>query len=526
MSANKILSVTATDARTLLVLFGNGASPALTVDDTPVTSAAYTLAALGAPPFVVPSVIARVAYQETAGQMFGVTLTADIDLTPNLSYRLTETGITGIAVDAIHNVQTFLSRALNFPAGRSFELIEFIPRVDLDEDTSGQLRAFIACLQEPLNMLVNNVDQWLNILDARTAPENFVDLMLRDLGSPFVFVDTLTLTEKRRLVLSLVLLYQLKGTTLGCQTAIQFFMGMESEFIGLDSGLGNRLNARTAPTSLQFHYALSDAAADSLISPHVPLRIGSRRPWRFVLKIGTTVLSQTRAGSATPAAGGPLTAKQLDQAERILQIMKPCYEIQVTTGDNQKTGPRASIRAGIQDLGAGSVNLRLRVVPDVDSYIFWEGEQEGVNDFDASLQVPVLTTFGDSVATGGYTPSAGTHYWNGVAQNATYSTNGLLTNEVTNALTKPVLVATGALGKIHLSWGAITGATSYRIYRSTSAATISVLADNASTPIEISSDFTSYDDPQESGTTRFYIVTPVIHDSESFMSDEQNATAL
>ncbi len=49
--------------------------------------------------------------------------------------------------------------------------------------------------------------------------------MLADLGNPFEF--DLTLTDKRRLVQVLVEIYQLKGTALGVQNVVRFFLGLE-----------------------------------------------------------------------------------------------------------------------------------------------------------------------------------------------------------------------------------------------------------------------------------------------------------
>lgn len=519
MAANAILSVTALDFNTLSVLFGNGGLNQLTLDGSPLT-ASYRLVPTTAPA-VTPNVVAISAIGLSGSSMLGVTLKTDIELSPGVTYTLVTSGILGIATDNVHNVGAFVARNFGFPNDRKFNLIDWVPRLNKFEDTTGELQAFVSCLQEPLNLLVNDIDHWIDILDADVAPENFVDLMLADLANPFVFSKPLTLTQKRRLAVSLVAIYKLKGTVLGCQTAIQFFLGMQSEFVPL-SGLGNRLNMAGGP----YNAALS-STGHSLIAPHTTFKLGSHRPWRFLIKVGTTVRSQTDAGqvSPTPAAGGPLTDDQREQITRILAIMKPAYMIRTATGTSKETGPSPTVRAAILKSGSG-VSLRMKLIPGVASqYSFFEGETPGVNEYNAANVISSGTLSGDYFIASFIVPSSTPRYWNGVGRNDTYGTVGLLANELTNALAQPVVTATPGLRKISLTWPAVPGATAYRIYRSTHAALLPCDADNADSPIEISSDFTTYDDAQETGTKKYYIVTPVAGDSEGFYSAEVNATA-
>ncbi len=519
-TANAILSVTALDFRTLLVLFGNAGVPQLTVDLTP-TSATYVLTPVNLPA-VTPGIASITSHGETGGQMLGVTIVTDDDLSPDINYQIAATGITGIAVDSVHNVSIFLARGFDFPAERSFDLINYIPSDVRKDDTTEELADFVACLQEPLNFLINDIDRWINILDCDVAPENFVDLMLADLANPFIFANPLSLTQKRRLVGSLVAIYKLKGTVLGCQTAIQFFLGMPSEFVPMQ-GLGNKLNMAGGP----YHGALSDVFSDPFVPPHSLFRLGSRRRWRFLVKVGTSVRSQEDAGqvSPSPAAGGPLTDTQRDQISRILAIMKPAYMIRIATGTDQETGPVPTVRSAIRRDGGGFVTLIMKLIAGATDYKFLEGESPGVNRYNAGGSEIAGTTIGSDVYTASFIPPA-VFYWNGIGNNSTHGTLGLLGHEVTNALSKPVVTPTPVLRSINLTWVAIVGATAYRIYRSSSAAVIPPDADNADDPIEISSDFTTYNDFQESGTTKFYIVTPVVGDSEGFFSAEVSATAL
>ena len=57
------------------------------------------------------------------------------------------------------------------------------------------------------------------------APEGFLDLVLHDLGNPFPF--DLGELDKRRLASVLVEMYRQKGTAVGIENAIRFFLGID-----------------------------------------------------------------------------------------------------------------------------------------------------------------------------------------------------------------------------------------------------------------------------------------------------------
>lgn len=522
MAASELLSAVALDLKTVRVLFGFGGSPDDSADLTTPLSAVWTVLATTAPAYE-PSVASVTGYTEGGSGWAGVTLIFEQELTPGVVYALKVTGVTGISENDVDNLEPFQAKTLDFPAERDFSLWNYVPAINKKEDTEGELEAFISCVQEPLNLLVNDVDHWIDILDCDLAPENFVDLMLRDLGNPFEFSNTLTLTEKRRLAASLVELYKLKGTTLGVQTAIRFFMGMRSEILRLD-GLGNHINAAAAPGPPPPKYTgkLSSFSTGGLASPS--FKLGSRKTWRFLVRAGTTVRSQTDAGHLLPQAGGTLTDRQEDQIQKILAIMKPAYMIQVATGLSKRTGTEPSRRNGIKLNDDATVTLIMQHIPDSDDRVFFQGGSPGVNEFSSTTTL-TTTDSGDLSVVDSLVVS-GDQYWNGVGRNFSAGTNGLLSNEITNALFEPTLTVTPGVGKNTLNWNVATSATSWRIYRSSSAALVTTDADNAATPIELSGDLSEYVDVIESGSTKFYIIAPVVEDSEGFMSDEISGTAL
>jgi phage tail-like protein len=100
-----------------------------------------------------------------------------------------------------------------------------LPQMNRDEDVTGELKDFVDCLQEVIDLILCDLDEWTDILDPDTAPEPFLSFILADLGNPFDF--ELTEIDKRRLISVLITLYKQKGTEIGLINAIRFFVGIE-----------------------------------------------------------------------------------------------------------------------------------------------------------------------------------------------------------------------------------------------------------------------------------------------------------
>jgi phage tail-like protein len=161
-----------------------------------------------------------------------VDLLTDTELTPGASYRVVVHGV----ADPFGNViaPPFGSAELTGfvpprPARRRFDLYQLLPALNRREDDTGDLRRFLACLQEVTDLLVHDVDRFTDILDPDLAPEPFLDVMLVDLGNPFPF--DLLAADKRRLLNVLVAVYREKGTAVGIKNAIRFFLGLEVEIV-------------------------------------------------------------------------------------------------------------------------------------------------------------------------------------------------------------------------------------------------------------------------------------------------------
>jgi phage tail-like protein len=184
----------------------------------------YILIAKSAPA-VEPTPIAVTAFSA-----FAIELELDIDLTPECLYEVTVYNVvdtSGNEIAAPNNTASFLGFKLPHPPGRKFDLWWMLPRLARDQDQTGDLWKFIACLQELLNHVLYSIDRWTEIFDPDVAPEWAVDLMLEGLGNPFPFA--LSLLDKRRLLRVLVTMYRLKGTAVGIKNVVRFFMGIEIE---------------------------------------------------------------------------------------------------------------------------------------------------------------------------------------------------------------------------------------------------------------------------------------------------------
>lgn len=184
-------------------------------------AASFDLAPSSAPA-VRGTVVASVA--EDAN----VDLTLASPLSPGVSYVVTVTGVAdlrGHDVGAAGVQATLTAFAPPRPAGRRFDLLSMLPKMNRRADTSGDLAAFVACFQEVIDWLLADLDALPDLIDLERAPEWMLDLILQDLGNPFAF--ELTELQKRRLASILVGIYRLKGTAPGIRSAIRFFVGLD-----------------------------------------------------------------------------------------------------------------------------------------------------------------------------------------------------------------------------------------------------------------------------------------------------------
>ncbi len=113
------------------------------------------------------------------------------------------------------------------PSRRSFDVYRMFPQINRDEDATRDLLRLANILNEVIELLLFDIDQFADIIDIDRAPEQFVEVILEHLGNPFAF--DLDLNRQRKLALVLVPIYKLKGTEPGICNALRFFLALECE---------------------------------------------------------------------------------------------------------------------------------------------------------------------------------------------------------------------------------------------------------------------------------------------------------
>lgn len=148
------------------------------------------------------------------------------DLSPGVNYLISTSGITNV-VPPYHRI-VFKALLFPTPANREISFAGFFDHLD-SEEIGLDKEAFLAVCDDVLKVLLLDVDRFTDIADPDVCPENFLDLMLADLGNPFRF--ELSVIDKRRLVRLLIPIAKQKGTKPGIENVIRFFMQLRAELI-------------------------------------------------------------------------------------------------------------------------------------------------------------------------------------------------------------------------------------------------------------------------------------------------------
>ena len=200
---------------------------------TALVAANYVVAPLEVPA-ITPTIASVVEVDSST-----VDLTLGAPLSFGLLHLLTVNNVTDLRGNAIApgaNAMVFTSVRPVQPAGRDFQLWYMVPRKNRAANTprnssspTGDLRKFIACFQDVVDLLLYDIDRFAEILDPDFAEEQYLDAMLQDLGNPFEF--ELSEADKRRLLRVLVLMYLQKGTERGVKNVVRFFLGLECDVV-------------------------------------------------------------------------------------------------------------------------------------------------------------------------------------------------------------------------------------------------------------------------------------------------------
>jgi phage tail-like protein len=117
----------------------------------------------------------------------------------------------------------------NRPALRTFDLWRLlVPAHWRDADVTQDVRRWLACLQEIVDLLLTTIDAFPGALaDPDRASDAVIDAMLVDLGNPFPWPELdLTAAQRRGLLRNLVDLYRYAGTAVGIEAAVRLLLGV------------------------------------------------------------------------------------------------------------------------------------------------------------------------------------------------------------------------------------------------------------------------------------------------------------
>jgi len=213
-----------------------------------------------------------------------VTVELDTEMTPDVLHEVVVSGVVDLRGNPVlepYNRAFFAGFRPARPASRRFDLWSMLPRHNRRGDATGDLRRFIACLQEALDLVLAEADRFADVFDIERAPEAFLDLILQDLGNPFPF--DLDVLGKRRLASVLVEMYRQKGTAAGIENAVRFFLGIDvtaiTPFTGTTVVLGESelgVDWELGPSDRFARYAF-DVEVD------VPLTATERRQIRAIV---------------------------------------------------------------------------------------------------------------------------------------------------------------------------------------------------------------------------------------------------
>lgn len=153
-----------------------------------------------------------------------VMLTLNDSLTPIIDYKIEVRSKDSHGV-AANTDYIFSSWKPYSPPNRKFSLWDFIPDKNKREDTSRDLERFVRCLDEPVQLMLADVDDFGGILDPIRTRSTVVDFLLSHLGNPFSFATSLSLQKRRDLIYTLIPAYKSKGTAKAIEDIVLFITG-------------------------------------------------------------------------------------------------------------------------------------------------------------------------------------------------------------------------------------------------------------------------------------------------------------
>ena len=181
-------------------------------------------------PRSVPAVQCAAIALEPDGSTASILL--DTEMSPGAAYELVLVDVLDAAGQPIPE-SDLRTPLVGFrpkqPRGRRFDLWSMLPRINRENDVTGDLRRLLDCFQDVFDLALADIDRFRDIFDPARCPEAYLDLILWDRGNPFSF--PMAQDEKRRLAAVLGDMYEWKGTDAGIENTIRFFLGTEASVV-------------------------------------------------------------------------------------------------------------------------------------------------------------------------------------------------------------------------------------------------------------------------------------------------------
>lgn len=121
----------------------------------------------------------------------------------------------------------FTTENCGAPEDRDFTAEDMFPNVNLEEDATRDLIRFLRIMDEVIQLILCDIDEFPTIMDIDLIADNNLDAMLVHLGAPFSFAGSLDNVDKRRLASVLVEMYKRKGGEVAIEAIVAFILGFE-----------------------------------------------------------------------------------------------------------------------------------------------------------------------------------------------------------------------------------------------------------------------------------------------------------
>jgi phage tail-like protein len=233
VAAPRLVSATPQDQKVIRLSFSEPVVEGDGTDSNDATNPAnYTFERLS-----VPAVTLRAVSVEAVTPT-SVDVTVQWPMTPGAQYRVTGANLEDEhenAIAAPYDNALFNGYQPPVPAGRRFSLWLLMPaRIrQEDQEGTGDLKRFLDALQEPIDLMMYEIDRFLDFLDPQATPDAWVDIMLSDVGNPFD-ID-MTYEKKRKLLHVFRAAMLLSGSDPGIVNLVRFIMDLDIEVVPYDS---------------------------------------------------------------------------------------------------------------------------------------------------------------------------------------------------------------------------------------------------------------------------------------------------